>query len=79
MPRKIPALRSAQVVSALERAGFVVKRQSGSHIVMLKAEQRRPITVPMHRRDLPPGTVRAIVRQAGLTVDQFLAFVTNQS
>jgi predicted RNA binding protein YcfA (HicA-like mRNA interferase family) len=74
----MPALRPSQVVSALERAGFVVKRQSGSHIVLLKVEQRRPITVPVHRKDLPPGTVRAIIRQAGLAVDQFLELVKDK-
>jgi len=71
MSQKLPALKPVEVVKALERAGFVVKRQTGSHVIMYKAELRRPISIPQHPRDLPKGTVRAIIRQAGLTLEEF--------
>src|SRR3990172_412323 len=69
MPQQVPALRAARIIAALERAGLVVKRQTGSHVILVREGLRRPIVVPMHRRELPPGTVRDIIRQAGITVD----------
>ena len=75
MSQKLPALKPVEVVKALERAGFVVKRQTGSHVIMYKAELRRPISIPQHPRDLPKGTVRAIIRQAGLTLEEFLQLI----
>ena len=72
MPEKLPSLRAAEIVSALERAGFVVKRKTGSHVILTCAGLRRPIVVPMHRRALPRGTVKDIIRQAGITVDDFM-------
>jgi len=75
MSQELPALKPVEVVKALERAGFVVKRQTGSHVIMYKAELRRPISIPQHLRDLPKGTVRAIIRQAGLTLEEFLQLI----
>jgi len=71
MAEQLPALRASQIVSALERAGFVVK-QTGSHVILTRSGLRRPIVVPMHRRELPRGTVKDIIRQAGLTIEEFL-------
>jgi predicted RNA binding protein YcfA (HicA-like mRNA interferase family) len=67
-----PALKPRQVVSVLERAGFVVVRIAGSHYQMFNERTRRHTTVPLHNRDLPRGTVSAIIQQAGLTRDEFL-------
>jgi predicted RNA binding protein YcfA (HicA-like mRNA interferase family) len=75
MSQELPALKPVEVVKALERAGFAVKRQTGSHVIMYKAGLRRPISIPQHPRDLPKGTVRAIVRQAGLTLEEFLQLI----
>lgn len=65
------------VISALERAGFVVARVSGSHYVLVHPDDaRRRTVVPFHAsRDLPKGTLRSIVTQAGLTVEEFLALL----
>ncbi|WP_239310919.1 MULTISPECIES: type II toxin-antitoxin system HicA family toxin [unclassified Frankia] len=65
----VPALRGAQVVKALEKAGFAVARIHGSHHIM-KHEDGRRTTVPVHGgRDIRPGTLRSILRDTGLTVD----------
>jgi predicted RNA binding protein YcfA (HicA-like mRNA interferase family) len=72
MTQRLPALRPVEVVRALERAGWQVHRQRGSHIVMHKEGVPFLITVPLHRRDLPRGTLRDIIKDAGLTVDEFL-------
>ncbi|MEX0785436.1 MAG: type II toxin-antitoxin system HicA family toxin [Dehalococcoidia bacterium] len=68
----VPALRASEIISTPERIGFIVKRQTGSHVILTREGLRRPLVVPMHRRELPPGTVRDIIRQAGLTIEQFL-------
>jgi predicted RNA binding protein YcfA (HicA-like mRNA interferase family) len=60
---KLPSLKPQQVVAALERAGFYQVRQRGSHLL---------VTVPMHAGDLKPGTLRSIIRQSRMSVDEFL-------
>jgi predicted RNA binding protein YcfA (HicA-like mRNA interferase family) len=58
---------AARLVRALGRLGWVVDRQSGSHVVLVKPG-RPPITVPLHRgKTLKEGTARAILKQAGVS------------
>ncbi len=67
----LPVVRPRQLIRALERAGFFVHHIRGSHHYLRHPE--RPglmITVPYHNRDLKRGTLRAILRQAGLTADE---------
>jgi len=75
MRQELPVLKPKQVVGALEKAGFEVRRQTGSHVIMYKSGIRHPISIPQHSGDLPKGTLRAIIRQAGLTIEQFLGFL----
>ena len=65
---KFPGLSGADVVRALRRLGFVQIRQSGSQILMRRAE--RGCVVPNHR-ELKVGTVNGILRQAGVSPDEF--------
>lgn len=62
--------KAREVLARLKRAGFVVKRQSGSHVVLRHADGRQTY-VAMHTEDVPKGTFRSILRQAGLTEEQF--------
>lgn len=70
---RLPAVSGRRVVRALTRAGFIVDRIVGSHHVLVHPDNpARVVTVPCHSsRDLKPGTLRAIIRQAGLTVKEF--------
>ena len=62
-----------EVIRKLRRAGFVFDRQSkGSHEIWRNPATRARTTVPHHPGDLPESTVRAIIRQAGISVEQFL-------
>jgi predicted RNA binding protein YcfA (HicA-like mRNA interferase family) len=72
---RLPSLRPRQVVEALERCGFVVIRIAGSHFQLFNERTRRHTTVPHHNRDLPRGTVAAIIQQAGLTREEFLTLL----
>lgn len=62
-----------EVIRKLRRAGFVFDRQAkGSHEIWRNPATRARTTVPHHPGDLPESTVRAIIRQAGISVEQFL-------
>jgi predicted RNA binding protein YcfA (HicA-like mRNA interferase family) len=69
MPR-LPRVSGAQVVRALERLGFSVVRQRGSHIIMRRAAGG--CVVPNHR-EIKIGTLAGILRQAGVSADKFIA------
>jgi|tagenome__1003787_1003787.scaffolds.fasta_scaffold16844708_1 predicted RNA binding protein YcfA (HicA-like mRNA interferase family) len=73
MSPSLPALTARDVLRALRKAGFTVARVRGSHHHL--RHSGRPaarVVVPVHSGDLPPGTVRAIIKQAGLTEAAFL-------
>jgi predicted RNA binding protein YcfA (HicA-like mRNA interferase family) len=63
------------MVAALKKAGFVEKRQKGSHVILWHERSRRTTIVAMHGRSTPRPIVKAILKQAGLTEDEFLEFL----
>jgi len=69
MSPRLPTLTARQLISVLQRRGFVRVRQSGSHAVFRHPDGRRT-TVPIHSdRDLGRGLLRQIMRDADLTVE----------
>jgi predicted RNA binding protein YcfA (HicA-like mRNA interferase family) len=68
---KLPRISGRECVRALERAGFSVIRQRGSHIVMRRDDPFAQVVVPDHR-EIHTGTLRDIIRDAGLTIDEFI-------
>jgi predicted RNA binding protein YcfA (HicA-like mRNA interferase family) len=71
---KLPVISGRQCVRALERAGFYLKRQTGSHLVLRRDEPFAQVVVPDHKV-LDRGTPRAIIRQADLSVDEFVSLL----
>ena len=71
---KLPVLTGDQVIKILQKAGFTISRQRGSHVQMRREEPppARTVPVPSGKKSLPRGTLRAIIRQAGLTREEFL-------
>jgi predicted RNA binding protein YcfA (HicA-like mRNA interferase family) len=67
VPRDISGVEAAR---ALKRFGFVEIRQTGSHLILRK--ESRTVVVPQHK-PLKPGTLKSIIEQAGLTLEQFVA------
>ena len=67
---KLPAVSGAQAAKAFQRAGWRVDRQRGSHVIMLKEGSIASLSIPQHR-ELAPGTLRSLIRSAGMTVDEF--------
>jgi len=68
--RKLPALKPREVAKALGKAGFSFVRQKESHRIYLK--ENIAVTIPWHNRDLKKGTLRHIIKQAGLSTKEFL-------
>ncbi|MFZ2360536.1 MAG: type II toxin-antitoxin system HicA family toxin [Anaerolineae bacterium] len=68
---KLPEMSGRDCAQALARVGFYFKRQTGSHMVMRRDDPFAQVVVPDHRV-LDRGTLRAIIRQAGLSVSEFL-------
>jgi len=71
---KLPVISGADCIKALGKIGFVVYRQRGSHITVVRTDPPAQTTIPNHK-ELDRGTLRAIIRQAGLTVDEFIALL----
>jgi len=71
---RLPSFTPAEVIRKLRRAGFTFDRHAkGSHEIWYHPLTRRRTVIPNHPgRDLPKGTLRAIVEQAGLSVEAFL-------
>ena len=62
--------KAKEVLQRLQRAGFEIRRQSGSHAVLRHADGRQTY-VAVHTKDVPTGTFRSILKQAGLTEEEF--------
>lgn len=68
----VPLLRPDEVVRAFERLGWEVVRRRSSHILMTKAGNIATLSIPDHRQ-VARGTLRSLIRKAGLTEEEFLA------
>lgn len=68
---KLPRISGRECVKALGKIGFYLKRQEGSHIILRRNDPFVQIVVPDHK-ELDRGTLRAIIRQAGLGVEEFV-------
>ena len=67
---KLPVASGEDVIKALSKIGYYVRDRKGSH-VHLRHPYRKPLTVPDHP-EIARGTLRAIIKEAGLTVEEFL-------
>jgi len=73
---RLPSLTAKQVLRALNKAGFYVHHQTGSHATLKHPNHpRKRVTIPIHARELPRGTLIAIVKQAGMTLDEFAEYL----
>jgi predicted RNA binding protein YcfA (HicA-like mRNA interferase family) len=73
---KPPSIRAREVVRIAQSIGFVFDRQRGSHAVYYRASDGCRVVIPMHgSKDLKPGTLRAIINDMGVTIDDFIAML----
>ena len=77
MAARLPVCSGLQVIRALKSAGFVLHRVNGSHHIMRHLDPPlRNVTVPVHgTKPLKRATLHAIIKQAGLTVEEFIALL----
>lgn len=69
----LPRISGREVVRALKKIGYEQDRQRGSHMILRQTDSpHRRVTVPDHK-EIAKGTLRAIIREVGLTVDEFKA------
>ena len=72
---KLPVVSGMDVVKALAKIGYEVDHQTGSHMILRRRDPpHRRLTIPRHK-ELAKGTLRATIREAGLTVEEFLRLV----
>ncbi len=71
---RLPSMTSESVIKKLKKAGFVFDRYAkGSHEIWYNPETKRRVTIPNHPgMDIPKGTLRAIIKEAGYSVEGFL-------
>lgn len=69
---KLPALTAKKLVKKLEALGFIEDHQSGSHKIFYHPATGRRAVIPFHVKDLPKGTLLAIIREAGLAREDLM-------
>lgn len=76
MSQKLPVVQSKDLVRVAQKLGFAMDRQRGSHAVYYRDRDRARVVIPIHGgRDVPPGTLRDIIEDLGVTVDEFRALL----
>jgi predicted RNA binding protein YcfA (HicA-like mRNA interferase family) len=71
---KLANISGKEAVKAFEKAGWKRLGQVGNHLIMVKEGVRVNLSIPQHR-ELSVGTLRALIRNAGLSVDEFLSLI----
>lgn len=71
---KLANISGKEAVKAFQKLGWEIQGQVGSHLVMTKPGMRQNLTIPQHK-ELASGTLRGLIRTAGLSVDEFRALL----
>ena len=69
---RTPALTPDEIIRLLKKHGFELLRTKGSHQIFKNRSTGRMTVVPMHKRDLPKGTLLSILKQAGIDKEELL-------
>lgn len=70
----LPVLSGLEVVRVFESFGWQLRRQSGSHMIMTREGATVTLSIPKHK-EVARGTLRSLIRDANLTVDEFVAAI----
>lgn len=71
---KLPSISGKECIKALEKIGFYQKRQESSHVIMRRDEPFAQVVVPDHS-ELAKGTLKAIIRDIELSVEEFVSLL----
>lgn len=66
------AFKPKEVISILQKLGFIRKRQTGSHVIMYSSKLSITIPVPMHTKDIGKGLIKSIIKNAESSEEEFL-------
>ena len=69
---KIPSFKPRELIKRFEKAGYVIDRKKGSHVILYNSIHGKRLTIPLHVKDVPKGTLLSIIKQSGLTREEFL-------
>ena len=73
MSPKLPRIGCEKLIQILKRAGFIEQRQRGSHLHLKRITDCKRVTVPVHKgKIVPPATLHAILRDAEITLEEFI-------
>jgi predicted RNA binding protein YcfA (HicA-like mRNA interferase family) len=75
---KLPAVRPREIIRFSEQKGFILDHASGSHFIFYHQVSRRRAVVPRHSRDMPKGTLLSLLREAGFTREDIIAFLESK-
>ncbi len=76
MMARLPIISGKEVIALLQKQGFVIKRQRGSHVTLYKKSSDKGlyVTVPLHaNKEILPSTLLSIIRQAGMAKEEFIS------
>ena len=68
---KLPSLKTREVIRVLKKCGFVEFRQKGSHLILVNETLNKMTVVPIHSKDIKRGLLHSIIKDAGLTPEEF--------
>ena len=71
MLARLPGRRAKEIIAALQSAGLEIDRQKGSHVTLRNPETKRTTVEPMHTAELPRWLMKKIIKDAGLSEDEF--------
>ena len=66
-----PSLTPSEIIKILKKNNFVIDRIRGSHYILIHIELKKRVVIPMHKSDLPEGTLHEIIKQSGLVKEYF--------
>jgi predicted RNA binding protein YcfA (HicA-like mRNA interferase family) len=72
---KLPATTAKDLVRVAERLGFVFRRQSGSHAIYVRQNDQARVVIPMHKGELKRKTLRAIIQDLKISVEEFASLL----
>jgi len=72
---RIPALKPKEVIAVLEKVGYYIDHTTGSHYVMRHPDTHQHIIIPYHAKDVKRGLLVSIIKQSGLSQQEFLSLL----
>lgn len=69
---RLPALTPQKVIRVLKKKGFEEIRQTGSHLIFVNHAKNKIIPIPIHSKDIKRGLLASIIKQAGMTTEEFI-------